>query len=128
MATEHGHASPARCNFQIYSFFSSVLYIMSVENFYKRITTKDDGLRHYPNENELRLKLPLRALIVGPSGSGKTNITMNLLKLIGIWDKVVLLAKNLDEPLYKHLIEAYRKVEKKHKVQILLAITNIKDL
>jgi hypothetical protein len=102
---------------------------MSIENFYEHVKTKDDGLRHYSNEDRLHIKLPMRALIVGPSGSGKTNITMNLIKLINVgWDKIVLLAKDLEEALYQHLIDTCRKVEKKHKIQMLLAISNIKDL
>jgi energy-coupling factor transporter ATP-binding protein EcfA2 len=101
---------------------------MEVENFYKSVKSTDDGLRHYPNEKLINITLPARVLLIGPTGSGKTNVVMNLIKGVGIFDKIVLLAKDLEEPLYKHLIEAYRKVEKKNKCQILLAITDLKDL
>lgn len=101
---------------------------LDVANFYDRLKTKDDGLRHYPLESKMHISLPFRMQILGPSGSGKTNILLNLIKMIGIWDKVVLLAKHLDEPLYKHLIETYSKIEKKLKTQIMLAIDNPKDM
>lgn len=97
-------------------------------NFYDHIKTKDDGLRRYPNEKEIQIKLPARILLLGPSGSGKTSVLLNLIKFIGIFDKIILLAKNLDEPLYKHLIETYRKLEKRHKTSIILAINDLKDL
>ena len=98
------------------------------ENFYSHIKTKDDGLRHYPNEDKLNIKLPFRMLLCGPSGSGKTNILMGLIKNIGIFDKIILLAKHLDESLYKHLIETYRKIEKKLKIDMMLAIDDIRDM
>ena len=98
------------------------------ENFYDHIKTTDDGLRHYANEDKLKIKLPFRMLLCGPSGSGKTNILMGLIKQIGIFDKIILLAKHLDESLYKHLIETYRKIEKKLKIDMMLAINDIKDL
>jgi len=101
---------------------------IKIENFYDHIKKDDDGLRHYPNEDRLKIKLPFRMIIGGPSGSGKTNILLNLMKLIGIFDKVILLAKHLDEPLYKHLQDTYRKIEKKLKINIILAITTAKDL
>jgi hypothetical protein len=102
---------------------------MSLTNFYETIKKeKDDGLRNYPNEEEIGIKLPARMLICGPSGSMKTNLVLNLMKMIGTFDKIVLLAKQLDQPLYKHLIEVYRKLEKKHKIQMLLAIDKIEDL
>ena len=101
---------------------------MSFENFYNHIKTKDDGLRHYANEEKLNIKLPFRMLLCGPSGSGKTNILMGLIKQIGIFDKIILLAKHLDEPLYQHLINTYRKIEKKLKVEMILAIDDIKDM
>jgi len=101
---------------------------LAIENYYDHIKTKDDGLRHYSGEDKLHIKLPFRMLLCGPSGSGKTNILLNLMKKIGIFDKVILLAKHLDEPLYKHLIETYRKIEKKLKTDILLAIDTANDM
>lgn len=101
---------------------------MELVNFYEHIETDDDSIRHYPNESKINIKLPARILSLGPSGSGKTNGILNIIKFIGIFDQIVLLAKNLEEPLYKHLIDVYRKLEKKYKTKILLAITDINDL
>lgn len=101
---------------------------IKIENFYDHIKKDDSALRHYPNEDKLKIKIPFRMIIGGPSGSGKTNILLNLMKLIGIFDKVILLAKHLDEPLYKHVIETYAKIEKKLKINIMLAITTAKDM
>ena len=53
---------------------------------------------------------------------------MGLIKNIGVFDKIILLAKHLDESLYKHLIETYRKIEKKMKVDMMLAIDDIRDM
>lgn len=101
---------------------------MEIVNYYSHIKKMDNALRHYPLEDQMHISLPFRMLILGPSGSGKTNVLLNLIKMIGIWDKVVLLAKHLDEPLYKHLIETYSKIEKKLKTQIMLAISTAKDM
>jgi hypothetical protein len=102
---------------------------LQFENFYNHVKDDDDDeLRHYPNEKLMNIKLPARMLVLGPSSSGKTNIVMGITKYIGIWDKVILLAKNLEEKLYKHFIKCYRAVEKKTKQQMLLAINDMNDL
>lgn len=101
---------------------------LDVINFYEHIKKKDDSLRHYPMEDKMHISLPFRMQILGPSGSGKTNVLLDMIKKIGIWDKVILLAKHLDEPLYEHLINTYSKIEKKLKTQIMLAIDSAKDM
>lgn len=101
---------------------------LEIVNYYGHIKKTDDSLRHYPLEDKMHISLPFRMLILGPSGSGKTNVLLNMIKMIGIWDKVILLAKHLDEPLYKHLIDTYSKIEKKLKTQIMLAINTTKDM
>ena len=99
-----------------------------IVNYYDHIKKEDKAMYHYPNEAQINISLPARLLVCGPSGTGKTNVILNLMKGIGIWDKVIILAKDLEEPLYKHVIEVYRKLEKKHKVQILLAISSVNDM
>ena len=97
-------------------------------NYYDRITKEDNDLYNYPNEQLLQITIPFRGIVQGPSGSGKTNVMMNLISGIGIWDKVVILAKNLDEPLYKYAIKAIQSMEVKQKRRILLAIDKVSDL
>lgn len=99
---------------------------LAVDNFYSHIK-KSEG-RTYPNEDKVNIKIPARILLLGPSGSGKTNVALNIVKHIGVFTKIVLLAKDLEEPLYKHLIETYREAEKKLKRRIMLAITKISEL
>ena len=103
---------------------------VEVVNYYDRWSSADDAddIHHYPNEEALGIKLPFRGILQGASGSGKTNIAMNLISLIGIWDKVVILAKNLEEKLYREAIKYIKKVEIAQKRRILLAIDDIADL
>lgn len=99
-----------------------------IVNYYDHIKKNTSDLRNYPNEDQINIKLPFRMMLVGPSGSGKTNILLNLIKMIGIFDRIVLLAKDLTEPLYQHLITTYDKIEKKYKIKMFLAIDSINDL
>jgi len=99
-----------------------------IVNYYDKIKDSTKRDRSYKNESLMNIVLPARMMICAPSGTGKTNLLRNLIDGIGIWDKIVLWAKNLDEPLYRDFIERCRKVEKKFKTQILLAITDHKDL
>ena len=99
-------------------------------SYYNRIKVKEEDKvdRSYPNEKYMHITLPARILACGPSGEGKTDWMRRTIDAIGIFDKIILWAKDLDEPLYKDLIEKCRKVEKKCKTQVLLAITDGKDL
>ncbi len=101
---------------------------MEIHNFYTSIKQEKSDQTDYPNFDKMNIKLPFRALLCGPSGSGKTNVVLNLLKGINAFDQIILLAKNLGEILYKHLIDSYQKIEKKHKIQLILPISDIKDL
>jgi hypothetical protein len=97
-------------------------------NYYERIPKEEDDMYSYPNYDRMQIKIPMRAIIQGPSGSGKTIIAVNLIAGIGIWDKVIILAKDLGEPLYRYLIKEIQAMEKKQKRRILLAIDKIVDL
>ena len=103
---------------------------VQIKNYYETIKEKKEDKvdRSYPNEHLLNMPLPFRALFCAPSGSGKTCLLRNFIDLIGVWDKIILWAKDLDEPLYKDLIQKCRAVEKKYKTQIMLAISDGKDL
>lgn len=104
---------------------------VEVKNYYNVWKSADDdkdSIHHYPNEEALQIKLPFRGILQGASGSGKTNIAMNLISLIGIWDQIIILAKNLDEPLYRKAIKYIKAIELDQKRRILLAIDDIADL
>jgi len=101
-----------------------------IVNYYEKWADDEDDMEMYRYENEdlLKIKLPFRGVLQGASGSGKTNIAMNLVSGIGIWDRVIILAKNLEEKLYRCCIREIRKLEAAQKRNILLAIDNIADL
>jgi DNA replication protein DnaC len=103
---------------------------LEITNFYSHLkkNDKEAKLRNYPNKDLVNMDLPFRALLLGPSGSGKTNLVLQIIKSINKFDKVILIAKNLEEPLYAHLIETYRRIERETKSRILLASTDLKDL
>ena len=95
-------------------------------NFYDHI--KQETKVKYPNQDIINIPLPFRLLTIGSSGAGKSNIILNLIRHIAVFDRIILLAKDLSEELYVHLIETIRTIEKKHKIEMLLAIDNIDDL
>lgn len=103
---------------------------LEIINYYKRWADGDDDneLDRYPNEDLMNVRLPFRALVCGPSNTGKTNVVLNLFSLIGIWDKVVILAKDLEEKLYKRAIKEIQTMETLQKRKILLAIDSIELL
>lgn len=73
-------------------------------NFYEKIDKKLLLNNNNPNFDKHKLKLPFRMIIVGSSGSYKTGTLLNLIKVFnGTFSKIVIISKNLDEPLYKWL-------------------------
>ena len=92
----------------------------SMKNFYETVGKEyKQEEETYATQDQIKISLPFRMLIVGASGSGKTNMLMNLIKDMNTWDKIYLYAKNLDEPLYKWFIDSMRKVEKRTGTKIL---------
>lgn len=101
---------------------------MEIINFYNRVKRNENKLYDYKLKPLVKIDLPFRALLLGASGSGKTNLVLQLIKSINAFSKIVLIAKNLDEPLYKHLITTVREVERVNKERILLASSSLADL
>jgi len=60
-----------------------------------------------PNFNLTGIDTPFRMCVNAPSGSGKTNFLVNLIGLFcqgkGTFDKIFIITKNADEPLYNWL-------------------------
>jgi hypothetical protein len=100
---------------------------IEIENFYEKCET-DKVDRSYPNESKVNITLPFQAILVGKTGAGKTNLLMNLIKAINAFDKYVLIAKNIEEPLYKHFIKVCRDTEEKTHTRILLVSNTLADL
>lgn len=101
----------------------------SMKNFYETLSKEyKQEEETYETQDQVKISLPFRMLIVGASGSGKTNMLMNLIKDINAFDRYYLYAKALEEPLYKFFIDSLRKVEKKTGTKILEVSDNIKSI
>lgn len=76
---------------------------MSLTNFYKEIPKSLKGTGTQLNK-ATNMSIPWRGVVVGSSGSGKTVLVLNLIKLHAkVYDLIVLVIKNSDEPLYNYL-------------------------
>ena len=61
---------------------------------------------HNPHYDKHHIKIPFRACIVGSSGAGKTSTLLSLISLMpDTFEKIVVVTKNKDEPLYNFLYE-----------------------
>lgn len=100
-----------------------------IENFYDKLEKKyREEEQHYEGEKEIRIKVPFRMLVIGATGSGKTNAVENIVTHINAWDKILLFAKNVEEPLWAQFIDRMRKVEKDAHTDILTVDTDISHL
>lgn len=85
---------------------------------------------HYKNESEIRIHVPFRSAIVATSGSGKTQLVCYLLSIFNCFDRIILFAKDLYEPIYAFLRDQYANTEKKLKLNngdIFVYSNDIKD-
>lgn len=82
-------------------------------NFYeKKDMKKYLNKTHNPNYETHHIKIPFRMLIIGSSGSMKTNTLMNLIHIMtGTFEKIVVILKSADEPLYNYLRNKSKQVE-----------------
>ena len=61
---------------------------------------------HNPHYDKHHIKVPFRACIVGSSGAGKTSTLLTLISLMpDTFEKIVIVTKNKDQPLYNFLYE-----------------------
>lgn len=98
-------------------------------NYYEKVPKKfKEDERHYENEKSLQIKLPFRMVITGASGSGKTNALSNIITKINAFDKIMIWAKDTEEPLYASFIDDVRTYEKTHGASILTVSNTISDL
>lgn len=83
---------------------------LGTRNYYEVMPSKymPPGIT-YPNMSKMNIKLPSRIGVIGASGSMKTNWLLNFIECIDTFDRITLYAKNIDEPLYKFLIDCLKK-------------------
>lgn len=75
-----------------------------IVDWYKKIPKKFLLKTHNPHFNLHHIKLPFRMIIAGNSGSGKTQTLLNLLyNMPDTFEKIFIVTKNKDEPLYNYL-------------------------
>lgn len=103
---------------------------VEISNFYSMLPKEyqSAGSIEYNNYEKIKIKVPFRMLILGSSGSGKTNVALNLIKLIGVFTKIYLFAKNTEEPLYKYLIDTLTKKSIKLKKQLIVVSNELEDM
>ena len=81
-----------------------------VKNWYEKIPKKFLPKRHNPYYDVHHIKLPFRMLITGSSGSGKTQTLLSLLhNMPRSFEKIIIVTKNKDEPLYNWLDDKFHK-------------------
>lgn len=73
-------------------------------DWYKKIPKKFLLKSHNPHFDTHHIKLPFRMIIAGNSGSGKTQTLLNILyNMPDTFQKIFIVTKNKDEPLYNFL-------------------------
>ena len=73
-------------------------------DWYKKMPKKYLPKQHNPHYETHHIKLPFRLIIAGNSGSGKTQTLLNLLNIMpDTFEKIRIVTKNKDEPLYNYL-------------------------
>jgi hypothetical protein len=99
---------------------------MEYINVYKTLPKKKK--KTYPNYDKLLIDLPCRMLFIGPSGSGKNVSLWNFIRLVDHWDTIIVIAKQLDQPIYNELKERAQKAEKRRKRRIWAGSESLADL
>jgi ABC-type dipeptide/oligopeptide/nickel transport system ATPase component len=75
-----------------------------IVDWYKKIPKKFLLKTHNPHFDTHHIKLPFRMIIAGNSGSGKTQTLLNLIyNMPDTFEKIFIVTKNKDEPLYNYL-------------------------
>lgn len=78
-------------------------------DWYKKIPKKYILKTHNPHYDRHHIKLPMRMIIAGNSGSGKTQTLLNLLHMMpNTFERVFIVTKCADEPLYNYLADKYK--------------------
>lgn len=91
--------------------------MLRIPNLYELMPAKYKPKQtHYKNESIMKISVPFRSIILGASGSGKTNLLASLLGMFNCFTKIMIFAKEIEEPMYQWLIDTFAKTEKKLKI------------
>ena len=82
----------------------------------------------YANYSKINIDIPMAAIIIGSMGSGKTQIVYNLFKNMSCFTHVYLFVKDLNEPIYKFLIDTLEKLGAKIGKQLITYSDDIKNV
>lgn len=108
---------------------STITRATKVTNYYDILPKKFKAEhRTYDAFTEMQIGIPFQAIITGGTGSGKTNALIRMLDEMNCFERYLLFAKLLHEPLYAHFIDALEKVEKRTGLQLLIKSKNIAEL
>ena len=95
-------------------------------NFYTAIPPEYvKPLASYERYNEIKIELPCRAVVAGSSGTGKTLAVLNFINTMNSFNKFVLVIADINEPLYRFLIDF---VTQKYGKKSITVYDNIADL
>jgi ABC-type lipoprotein export system ATPase subunit len=88
-------------------------------NIYEEEAIKPFLLKsHNPNYELHYIEVPFRMLIIGSSGSGKTLTLYNLLRAFsGTFQNIHIIAKSIDEPIYKYIEDRFKKINEHPKAK-----------
>ena len=100
----------------------------TVINMYEHIPKKYLQNNIYYNSDKEAPQHPARILICGASGTGKSNLAINLILKMKCFDKLYLFAKELNEPLYLWLVDAYTAIGKKYGIDAIVYSDKIEDI
>jgi hypothetical protein len=82
----------------------------------------------YPNHSQINIDLPFSAIVVGSMGAGKTQIVYNLFKNMACFTHVYLYVKDLDEPIYRFIIDQLETLGDKLNKTLVTYSSNIADV
>lgn len=107
---------------------ATVLSGGNLVNFYDVLPKQyQQKIDTYPNYEKIKIKIPFQGILVAKTGGGKTNALFNLFSGISVFDRVWLIAKNTDEPLYAWLIDELRGLGAKHGREIITVSNDVSD-
>jgi len=93
---------------------------IKIPNLYEIIPNKFKNKKQtYENYDKMRIDLPARILLIGKSGSGKTAVASGLIPMFNCFNRIYLFGKQLDQPIYRWLIDWGDNLGKKLHTNIL---------